>query len=145
MIAALDASQTRPLSVDDEFRLYEITKDFGEISDRASVVPAMFALMERCPDADLGSPGPMVHAIESLGVKAYEEDLAESVRRRPMYLNIWMVNRILNAERDPGRRRMWVDLLRSTLTHPRGADVSELVNDLLRRVASRETQRGQDI
>jgi hypothetical protein len=40
----------------------------------------MFNVMERPPDADLGSPGPLVHTLERW--RGYEPELVNSVRRR---------------------------------------------------------------
>jgi hypothetical protein len=133
MIVALNGFQPHPQSADDQSRLYDITKGFDTLSDKTAVIPAMFALMERCPSADLGSPGPLVHSIESLAVDAYERELTESVRRRPMYLNVWMINRILNGKCSPARRQALVELLRGTLGHPAAADVSSSVLRFLQR------------
>jgi hypothetical protein len=33
-------------------------------------IPELFSVMERMPDADLGSPGPLVHTLEALKGKA---------------------------------------------------------------------------
>ncbi|VWB52986.1 hypothetical protein BPA30113_02298 [Burkholderia paludis] len=93
------------------------------VEDKIRVVPAMFDIMERAPDADLGSPGPLVHAIESLGIAAYEQRLIESVRNRPMYLNLWMVNRILNANTNTTERAPLLNLLRGVREHPLAANV----------------------
>lgn len=94
-------------SGENQFRLYEILEGFEASPDNAGVIPAMFRLMERCTGADFGSPGPMVSWIEKLGVENYLGQLVESVGRRPTYLNLWMVNRILNvtsySEKSPPR------------------------------------------
>lgn len=55
--------------------------------------------MERYPDADFGSPGPLVHALESPGVD-YQGELQLSLLRRPTPLTAWMYNRIINVETD---------------------------------------------
>ena len=39
------------------------------------------SVMERLPDVDLGSPGPLVHTLERL--HGYENELMRSVRRQP--------------------------------------------------------------
>lgn len=82
----------------------------------------MFALMERLDDADLGSPGPLVHALESTGA-AYEPHLEASVRRKPSPLSVWMVNRILNTGRSD--RESWVDLLKIAARHPLAAEATQ--------------------
>ncbi len=126
MIAALDAFVADPTDVTTLRDLYTVTQDFDALSetDQARVVPTMFRLMERWPEADLGKPGPLVHAIESLEVSIYGEMLAESVRRRPMYLNLWMVNRILNE--NPPDADHWLLLLRDVTLDPSAtADAKE--------------------
>lgn len=89
-----------------------------ELKDRGTVMDCaddMFDLMERLDDVDLGSPGPLVHALESTG-GAYEPRLEASVRRKPSPLSVWMVNRILNTDRSD--RQYWLDLLTLAATHP---------------------------
>jgi hypothetical protein len=81
----------------------------------------MFDLMERLDDVDLGSPGPLVHALESTG-NGYEPRLEASVRRKPSPLSVWMVNRILNADR--ADRRSWLDLLTEAASHPLASEAT---------------------
>jgi hypothetical protein len=132
MIAALDAltADSYGGAVVD---LLEITRGFDRLApaEKERVVPAMFRAMERSPDADLGSPGPLVHAIESLPVERYEPELVESVRRRPMYLNLWMVNRILNGTSDRRHREKLLELLRGVLSCPWSAEVGEIAAGFL--------------
>lgn len=45
----------------------------------AAAIPELFSVMEGMPDADLGSPGPLVHPLEAL--KEYQAELMRSVRR----------------------------------------------------------------
>lgn len=78
-------------------------------------MPAMFDVIERLDHADLGSPGPLVHTIEKW-TGQYEERLADSIRRKPAPLTVWMVNRILNSR--PHDADTWLDLLRSVHKHP---------------------------
>ena len=82
----------------------------------------MFELMERLDGVDLGSPGPLVHALESTGA-AYEPGLEASVRRKPSPLSVWMVNRILNTDRPD--RRHWFDLLTLALAHPLASEATQ--------------------
>lgn len=137
MIAALDRFEPEP-GDDNPLRLYSITEGFNELSNRKRVVPAMFALMERFPDAHLGTPGPLVHSIESLGFEWYEPLLIDSVRRQPVELNVWMVNRILNTNLEPDHRRRLLDLMRSVPEHLKvPARVAELTRHLLQHQAKR--------
>jgi hypothetical protein len=65
--------------------------------------PSVFSLFERCPEADFGSPGPLVHLVERHH-PAYECDLIASLNRRPTFPTLWMLNRILNAVLPEQRR-----------------------------------------
>jgi hypothetical protein len=56
----------------------------------------MFRTMERLDGVELGTPGPLVHTLETWR-GGYEKLLAESARRKPTSLSVWMVNRILNV------------------------------------------------
>jgi hypothetical protein len=79
----------------------------------------MFALMERLDGVDLGSPGSLVHALEATSPD-YEEPLKASLRRKPVPLSVWMVNRILNTDRSD--RAQWIQVLTMAANHPLAAD-----------------------
>ena len=119
MIAALDAFEADSGYDENQFRLYPIVEGFKSLPNAAAVIPAIFSLIERFPEAYLGTPGPLVHSIESLGIDRYESLLVESVRRQPAELNVWMVNRILNTALPAQHRQVLLDLMRSVLVHPK--------------------------
>lgn len=113
-------------------RLYDIFGGFDlrAPESRALCLPAMFGLIERFPEAELGTPGPLVHAIES--IPGYESLLQVSVLRQPARLNIWMVNRILNSKISLEMRANWLQVLRAVLVHPSASEESrELARDFL--------------
>lgn len=116
----------------DDFSYDNVTSDGWEqldvicddLEERGVVIDCadeMFAVMERLDDADLGSPGALVHALESTGA-AYEPHLKASVLRKPSPLSVWMVNRILNGDRRD--RESWVDLLTIAGSHPLAAEAT---------------------
>jgi hypothetical protein len=78
----------------------------------------MFEFMERLDASDLGNPGPLVHTLEEWR-GTYESFLAESIRRKPTPLSVWMVNRILNSK--PLDAANWLALLQEVLDHPGAA------------------------
>jgi len=110
IIAALDAF--RPEDDDDnDRRLWAILDGLRDLPDRTLAMDAMFALMERFPNAHLGSPGPIVHELEAMGV--HEVKLRASLKRMPAELTVWMVNRLLNADNAGGPwREAWLSDLR---------------------------------
>jgi hypothetical protein len=117
MIAALAAFEASDHAV---FDLYQITRGFDDLSDseQARIVPSMFSVIERCAGADLGCPGPLVQCIEMLEYEEYLALLVDSVHRRPTYLNVWMVNRILNGDVAEDHKEQLLALLRSISTNP---------------------------
>ncbi len=79
-------------------------------------IRTLFAVIESMPDTDMGHPGPLVHALEKMRGH-YEHQLVESIKRRPTFLTVWMVNRILNATSDVEQRRFYLDLLQFAAEH----------------------------
>jgi len=101
---------------DGKERLHALTEQLMTLPQPERGLRALFDVMERMPSADLGSPGPLVHTLERM--LGYERELVESVKRRPTFLSLWMVNRILNATRDLEQRQVYLDLLRFAVEHP---------------------------
>lgn len=96
-------------------QLWSICEELQEQDDVLVYADDMFGLMERLDGVDLGSPGPLVHALEATG-RDYEPQLVASLRRKPSRLTVWMVNRILNTDR--ADRESWLDLLSVAASHP---------------------------
>ena len=107
-------------------RLYELTDALVATpgGPPEAAIPELFGVMERMPDADLGSPGPLVHTLEAL--KGYEAELIRSVRRSPSLLSVWMVNRILNTDLPSATRDSYMSLLNEAATR---SDVPRAVRD----------------
>ncbi|MFA7369746.1 MAG: hypothetical protein WC334_08895 [Kiritimatiellales bacterium] len=98
-------------------QLNSLTEELMLLPQPERGVRVMFEVMERLPESDLGSPGPLVHTLEQM-LGHYERELVESVKRKPTPLAIWMVNRILNATRTPEERQIYLNLLRFAAEHP---------------------------
>jgi hypothetical protein len=98
-------------------RLNALTDELMSLPKPERAVRSLFDVMERMPDSDLGSPGPLVHTLEQMRGH-YESELVESIKRRPTSLAVWMVNRILNATGSPEQRQFYMDLLRFAAEHP---------------------------
>ncbi len=96
-------------------RLRKLCDELLAIDQPAICAQVAFRTMERLDGVDLGTPGPLVHTLETWG-GSYEAFLVESVRRKPTSLSVWMVNRILNAT--PKDESAWLELLRSVADHP---------------------------
>ncbi len=85
-----------------------------ERDDPQRWAPLLYSLMERLDEADLGSPGPLVHTLEACS--GYRPLLAESLPRKPSPLTVWMANRVLDS--DPPDTPEWLELLRRSADHP---------------------------
>jgi hypothetical protein len=105
-----------PSSDDTEFRLCRLFERFRSLPDRHRASSAMFSLLERFPNAEFGSPGPLVHELEA--IPSYLPLLRGSVRRRPTHLTVWMINRVLNTDLPNEQREVWLSVLRGTIQHP---------------------------
>ncbi|MES2298652.1 MAG: hypothetical protein V4582_16525 [Pseudomonadota bacterium] len=111
-------------------RLYEIFSEFRTLAGREQAAPAILDLLERFPEAEFGSPGPLVHELEA--IPGNELLLPESLHRQPTDLTVWMVNRILNSVVSNEQRSMWLTELRLVLEHPNAPESTcEAVRDFL--------------
>lgn len=103
---------------DNETFFSDLMNDWEKMPGRENVIPAIFNLMEKFPHADFGSPGPIVHALESNGVKFYEVNLHKSLMKKPTPLTVWMYNRIINAENDDRIIKGHIERLKLFGRHP---------------------------
>jgi hypothetical protein len=94
----------------------------GALPQSARLVEALLGLLERFPDADLGAPGPLVHALES--IPGYEAQLLGSLARQPTTYTVWMCNRILNASTDPQQEAQWMHALEAAAIHPKANETT---------------------
>lgn len=73
--------------------------------------------METHPAADFGTPGPLVHFLETFYGRGYEEKLVESLARRPTNHTVWMLNRIINGV-DGSEKQYFLAVLDKVIVHP---------------------------
>jgi hypothetical protein len=108
VIAALNSFEPSRDDIDNLHRLYRLFEGFRSLPDRERVAPAMFNLLERFPDAEFGSPGPLVHELEA--IPGYLPLLRGSVRPAdtPHRLDDQPSAQYQSAER-PKRRNALVD------------------------------------
>ncbi len=85
-----------------------------DLPERQSAVAELFGVMERMPESDLGTPGPLVYTLEQLD---YEAELIDSVRRVPTVLSVTMVSRLLRKEIPTEKREILLDLLAQVPGH----------------------------
>jgi hypothetical protein len=123
---------------DNESFLSDLMGSWTEVQDKEKAVPAIFQLIEKYPHADFGSPGPLVHALESNGAKLYEGELHKSLMRKPTPLTLWMYNRIINAENDRRIIKGHFERLKLFSNHPLVDDkTQEVAKDFINHQAER--------
>ena len=89
----------------DSQALHQLMEEWKELPQgaRQELIPSIFGIFQRNPgEAGLGTPGPLVHALEAQG--GYETALKASLALMPSFYGVWMVNRILNAKRGDAER-----------------------------------------
>jgi hypothetical protein len=119
LIAALRSFEPSDDESDNVHRLNEIFDGFHLLTEREEAVPEIFALIERHPGADFGTPGPLVRELERL--PTWPKLLAASLRRQPTEIATWMANRLLNSPLPRDRRDAWIACLAEVTTHPRAS------------------------
>lgn len=102
---------------DNESFFYKPMAELRLKEDFELVIEPIFKLIEKYPLIDFGWPGPFVHSLESF-VGHYEDYLFESLKRRPTPLTVWMLNRIINQEKNEIIKTNLIDRLLSLLRHP---------------------------
>ena len=128
IIAALNRFEAARDETDNIGRLWDIFGDFGSVPERGRAMPAMFSLLERFPDAEFGSPGPLVHELEA--IPGYLPLLRESLRRRPTPHSVDMINRLLNSDLPAGQRASWLSELRAAFAHPLASEQTRMAAKL---------------
>jgi hypothetical protein len=125
-LQALKASDFDPMNLSARGleRLGQLADALMILPEPERAIPYLFRVMERLPDTDLGSPGPLVHTLE--GLKGYPAELIRSVRRSPSLLSVWMINRLLNTDLPSDVRQSYLSLLDQVGDRP---DVPKAVRD----------------
>ena len=119
LLSDLQAFAPTDDGADNVHRLNELLAGFAALPGCERVVPALLALLERHPQADFGTPGPLVHALESQA--GYRDLLAASLERQPTELTAWMANRLLNSKLPREERNTWLKRLTAVTSHPKAA------------------------
>jgi hypothetical protein len=119
LLFSLQAFEPNDDGADNVHRLNELLAGFAALPGCERVAPALLALLERHPQADFGTPGPLVHALESQ--PGYPALLAESLGRQPTELSTWMANRLLNSKLPMDERAVWLKRLTVVTSHPKAA------------------------
>ena len=88
---------------DFESQSQELTVKSRDGPKKREILQAILRFMERHPEIEYGSPGGLVHFVETF--PDYEENLVESVERQPTPYTVWMLNRVINGKRNDTKER----------------------------------------
>lgn len=99
----------------------EHADSFVESWKRSSVgidaVEPVLRFIEDHSDWDLGSPGSFVHFVEQFYAAGYEQLLIDSINRRPTPYSAWMLNRIINGEKNAMQRQYLLSVMKDATLH----------------------------
>lgn len=105
---------------------YDLVQGWLDAGVGLAAVDPVLRFMEAHPDWNFGTPGPLVHFVERFHGQGYERELIASVERQPTSHTLWMLNRLINGERDGTSRARLLGLLSYAATSPNaGPDTVE--------------------
>ncbi|MDR3435274.1 hypothetical protein [Telmatospirillum sp.] len=101
------------VSEDDlQVKLDNITNGWVSKSIGVESVDPILKFMEDHSLWDFGTPGPLVHFVERFYGNGYELRLVESLKRRPTAHTVWMLNRIINGEKNAEKKKYFLDVMK---------------------------------
>ena len=121
MIDQIAEQLSRAAASGDDFwrALYALTDTWTAAGVGLDAVEPILRFMEQHPDLDYGTPGAVVHFMESFYGAGYEDRVLASIDRRPTKHTVWMLNRLINGAKQRAERQRLVAKLESVLAHPR--------------------------
>lgn len=105
----------------------------------ADIVDPILRFFEAHPNVDHGTPGSLVHYVESFSGLGYEQHLLASLERKPTPPTVWMLNRCINGAPSASERERLRRLLALARNHPLTDDPTrETIDDFERYQALRD-------
>ena len=130
-IAELDAFVPTNTEHEDVERLWSLTDRLETTEEVQAALPALLRIFERFPDALLGSPGPVVHCIERVGLESFLPMLLQSFSTHPTRMTLWMLERCLRSDPLPESRRCIVRSLIAVREEPQGGELASDIDEIL--------------
>lgn len=116
---------------------YELVEELKTSGAGLEAVVEILRCMEANPNADFGTPGPLVHFVERFFKKGYEDELAKSLARQPTSHTVWMLNRLINGTKDATERARLIGVLKAAREHPSAnQETQDSVIEFLNRLVS---------
>lgn len=101
---------------DDWLDLEDILAELFSCKEPELGLDAMIEIYEKYPDEDNDVLWGMLHGIEDIG--NYEMKVIESVKRKPSFFGILMINRMLNADINSIGYIDLVEILKTAVSNP---------------------------
>lgn len=130
-IAALKSFVPAGDESEDVARLSALTDELASLEQVRAAVPALLGIFERFPHALLGSPGPVVHCIERMGLEDFLPPLLRSFGRHPTRMTLWMIERCLRSNPSTASRLAILHALRGAASLPHAADLRADIEEIL--------------
>jgi hypothetical protein len=112
--------------------LDDLLDQLGDLQRDPDVRRELISIFERCPGADLGSPGPIVHSLEKAPIDDHVQLLADSLRRRATIMTIWMAERCFRSKLSDRNRSMLLEALADAGKRASPGEVAEAIADAIR-------------
>jgi hypothetical protein len=84
----------------------------------AEAVGAVLRFMECHSQLHYGTPGALVHFVESVCTDAYEDQLIESINRKPTFTTVWMLHRLMNVTQPSEHKQRQYEVLKLASLNP---------------------------
>jgi hypothetical protein len=118
--------QLEAIAHEDDFvrASYPLVGRWKDAAVGAEAVEPVLEFMERHPEIDYGTPGPLVSFIESdfrAGRderSAYQKLVVQSVERKPTAHTLWLLNRLINVAGEPAARASLLGTMQNALKNP---------------------------
>jgi len=111
--------------------LRELLDQLGELQRDPNVRRELIAIFETHPNADLGSPGPIVHSLEKAPIDEHINLLAESLKRRATTMTIWMAERCFRSELSEINRTKLLDALHAAREQGASGQVANSIEEAI--------------
>jgi hypothetical protein len=111
--------------------LYALIDQLGQLKHAVEVRQELVGIFERHPDASLGSPGPIVHALEESPIDEHVDLLVESLGRQPTVMTVWMAERSFRSNLSDRNRHALLDALRSAADKPMCDETASSIEEAL--------------
>jgi hypothetical protein len=118
-----------------EDQLGDIADSWTNQPNAFEAIDPILQFMEAHPELEYGTPGPLVHFVETFYRKGYEQKLVGSVQRKPTLHTTWMLNRLINGATDPAEKRLLVGVLQAAArSNLADAETKRLAADFIARL-----------